>query len=248
LGGTVPDFTGQWYVNSSRIHLERRVRRFAADTAGGMLVLDAGAGKSPYRRWFDHARYEAADMVQVKGADAPLDYVCDLTSIPVEDGRFDRILFNQVLEHVPDPPKVLAELHRVLKPGGLLFCSVPLFYEEHQKPYDYFRYTQFALRKLFEEAGFRVVRLDWLEGYFGTVSYQFDQMVRHLPSETGASGWRGWLAGALVAVTRLYARLARGAFARADVRWKVTKTGHPKNYVVIAEKPEDAPVKSRNAT
>ncbi|MGH3517955.1 MAG: class I SAM-dependent methyltransferase [Haloechinothrix sp.] len=35
--------------------------------------------------------------------------------MPVEDGRFDRVLLNQVLEHVADPPAVLAELYRVLK-------------------------------------------------------------------------------------------------------------------------------------
>jgi SAM-dependent methyltransferase len=227
-----------WYVNSSRIHLQKRVARFAAETEPGMLVLDAGAGKGPYRRSFDHARYEAADMVQLPETERPLEYVCDLTAIPVEDGRFDRILFNQVLEHVLEPLRVLGELYRVLKPGGLLFCSVPLFYEEHQKPYDYFRYTRFALRKLFEDAGFRIERLDWLEGYFGTISYQFDQMVRHLPDQTDATGWRGLLVGVLVKLTRTYARVARGGFARADVRWKVTNTGHPKNYVVIAQRPE----------
>ena len=225
-----------WWVNSSRIHLEAHVRRFAKATPPGMLVLDAGAGRAPYRRWFDHARYETADIVQPKDAPRPLDYVCDLTAIPVEDGRFDRIVFNQVLEHVTDPRAVIRELHRVLKPGGLVLCSAPLFFEEHLKPYDYFRYTRYGLRLLFEEAGFRVVKLDWLEGYFGTVSYQFDEMVRYLPRTARSKGWRGLVVRALVWTTRSYARLARGAFARVDARWVVTDTGHPKNYVVIGEK------------
>jgi SAM-dependent methyltransferase len=226
-----------WYTNSSRVHLERRVRAFARETAPGMLVLDAGAGSSPYRRWFAHAGYEAADMVQLPGTDVPLDYVSDLTAIPVEDGRFDRILCSQVLEHVPNPPRVLAELHRVLKPGGRILCSTPLFYEEHQKPYDFYRYTQFALRRLFEEAGFQVVAIEWLEGYFGTVSYQFDQMVRHLPRDGRGRGWRRWLVRLVLFVTRRIAVVARGAFARLDVRWKYTGSGHPKNYVVVADRP-----------
>lgn len=229
-----------WFVNSSRVHLSNRVRRFAARTEPAMLVLDAGAGKSPYKSLFAHARYEAADFAKLPTKYAQLDYVCDLSDIPVEDDRFDRIICNQVLEHIADPPRVLAELNRVLKPGGRIFCSAPLFYEEHQVPYDYFRYTQFALRKLFKDAGFVAMKIDWLEGYFGTVSYQFTQMYRHLPKDTShlKLGWRGVYVRPLLWATRRFAQLARGAFSRADVRWKHTGSGHPKNYVVIARKPQ----------
>ena len=74
--------------------------------SAGMLVLDAGAGRGPYKHLFAHAHYEAADFAQLSTRYAPLDYVCDLSAIPVEDGRFDRIVFNQVLEHVPEPELV----------------------------------------------------------------------------------------------------------------------------------------------
>lgn len=235
-------------VNSSRVHLERGVVRFARNTEPGMLVLDAGAGRSPYRRHFAHTRYEAADFAQLGTDYAPLDYVCDLTAIPVEDGRFDRVLFNQVLEHLPDPAAALAELFRVLKPGGRIYCSVPLFFAEHQVPHDYYRYTQFALRRLFQQAGFTGAKITWLEGYFGTISYQFDVMAKSLPQDlrairTVAPDWRFVYLAPLVTVTRrLAARLSR-AFSRADVRWKYTGSGMPKNYVVIARRPAapDAP-------
>lgn len=228
------------YINSSRLRLERVNRRFATKTDADMLVLDAGAGHGPYRELFDHARYEAADFAQLKTAYTPLDYVCDLSDVPVDDDHFDRILFNQVLEHVPDPRVVLAELHRVLKPGGRLLCTCPLFYEEHQKPYDYYRYTKYALRMLFEEAGFEVERLEWMEGYFGTVAHQFHQMYRYLPTDVShlAPGWRRrlYLVPTLW-VTRQLAKVLRVAFARAEMRWKHTKSGMPKNYMVIARKP-----------
>ncbi len=226
-------------MNPSRVHLRKEVKDFARWTKPDMLVLDAGAGSSPYRQLFSHARYEAADFAQVSGKQyAPLDYVCDLSDIPVEDERFDRILLNQVLEHIPDPPRVLAELYRVLKPGGQIFCSVPFFYTEHMKPYDYFRYTQFALQKLFEDAGFTIVRIRWLEGYFGTIGYQFGLMRRHLPQDTSdlRRGRREIRLRLLVWATRKYARFAEEAFARADVRWKHTSSGHPKNYVVVARR------------
>ena len=49
-----------------------------------------------------------------------------------------------------------------------------------------------------------------------------------------------WVVIAVVAVSGLYGistGFLRGAFSRADVRWKYTKTGMPKNYVVVARKP-----------
>ena len=47
-----------------------------------------------------------------------IDYVCDATAIPVGDDTFDLIISQETLEHVADPWKVMAEMHRVLKPGG----------------------------------------------------------------------------------------------------------------------------------
>lgn len=231
-----------WLINPSRRHLRLQVRKFSRGTKRGMLVLDAGAGKSPYRGLFKHARYEAADFAQLSSEYAPLDYVCDITDIPVEDARFDRVLFNQVLEHVPEPPLALQEMYRVLKPGGRIFCSVPLFFQEHQAPYDFFRYTQYGLRKLFTDAGFEIVRLEWLEGFFGTVAYEFRHMYFHLPSDVASMRalgprWRLLYLAPLIFVTRRLAYFLSGAFARADLRWKHTASGMPKNYVVVARKP-----------
>lgn len=50
----------------------------------------------------------------------------DLTGLPYEDGKFDYILCNHVLEHIPDEQKALGELYRVLKNDGTAFLNVPL--------------------------------------------------------------------------------------------------------------------------
>ncbi|SDT42457.1 class I SAM-dependent methyltransferase [Microlunatus soli] len=229
-----------WFVNASRVRLSQVNKKFAAGTKKGMVVLDAGAGRGPYRKLFKHAQYEAADFAQLSTGYTQLDYVCTLDDIPVEDQRFDRILFNQVLEHIDDPPKVLAELFRVTKPGGKILCTVPLFFQEHQPPYDYFRYTKYALVKLFEEAGYSNVKIGWLEGYFGTISYQFHLMSRWLPADPRevVQGWRLIYMAPLLVGTRALAGFLRGAFSRAELRWKYTKHGMPKNYVVRADRPQ----------
>ncbi|WP_322513018.1 class I SAM-dependent methyltransferase, partial [Chloroflexus sp.] len=109
--------------NSSRYRLWQENAAFAAAIPQGALVLDAGAGEAPYQSLFRHTRYESADFQKVNKPYAPSTYVCDLKSIPVEDNRFDFIVFNQVMEHLPEPKLVLNELYRVLKPGGKMIYT-----------------------------------------------------------------------------------------------------------------------------
>jgi SAM-dependent methyltransferase len=230
--------------NSSRAYLHRFLAHAAETVQAGQLVLDAGSGRAPYRRLFAHARYETADFLAVEGKKySRQDYVCDLADIPVEDARFDHVLLTQVLEHIPEPAKVLAELHRVLKPGGTLWLTAPLFYAEHEQPYDFFRYTRFGLRHLLEGSGFEVREIDWMEGYLGTLSYQARLMSRSLPSSPGDYG--GGLTGLALA---LAAKLSRRAgdrvadgLAKLDLRYKFVAKGLPKNYQVVARKPVTGP-------
>jgi SAM-dependent methyltransferase len=225
--------------NSSRTYLHRFLERAGQAVQPGQLVLDAGSGRAPYRTLFAHARYETADFLAVKGKTyTEQDYVCDLAAIPVEDARFDHVLLTQVLEHLPEPATVLTELHRVLKPGGTLWLTAPLFYAEHEKPYDFFRYTQFGIRHLLEGAGFQVREIEWMEGYLGTLSYQARVMSNSLPSSSGDYG--GGLTGLALSIAAKASRRAGGrvadALAALDLRYKLVGRGLPKNYQVVATK------------
>jgi hypothetical protein len=64
-----------------------------------------------------------------------------------------------------------------------MICRAPLFYEEHEQPFVFFRYTQFAHRYLFTQAGFNAERVEWLEGFFGTCGYMFQVMHHYLPAK-----------------------------------------------------------------
>jgi SAM-dependent methyltransferase len=137
----------------------RSIAEFVAAAAQsvppGARVLDVGAGDAPYRELFAHTRYETTDWTESPHAGAgAVDYVASADALPLDEGSVDVVLLTQVLEHVPEPAQVLAELARVLKPGGRLYLTAPLVWELHELPHDYFRYTGPGLRHLLAGSGF----------------------------------------------------------------------------------------------
>jgi SAM-dependent methyltransferase len=182
--------------------------------------------------------YESADFMQVDKVYEPPTYICDLRDIPVENGRFDLVICNQVMEHIPAPVDLLRELRRVTKPGCAIWMSAPLFFEEHEQPHDFYRYTQFAWRHLAEEAGLDVVSLEWMEGYLGTLAYQLGMAARR-ETVQAISASPGWAPGRRVAAMAFGATcFVLGRWAdRQDRRWKLTSTGMPKNYCAVLRVP-----------
>ena len=63
----------------------------------------------------------------------------DLHMIP--DNTADGVFTSSVLEHVRDPWKVVAEIERILKPGGLVFIGVPFMFPFHGDPDDFWRFS-----------------------------------------------------------------------------------------------------------
>lgn len=223
-------------INSSRVYLESFVRQAASIVPVGSNVLDAGAGDCQYKFLFEAMNYESADFCQVDKPYGEITYVGDLNHIPVPDNNYDLVLCTQVLEHVTDPQAIVAELFRVLKPGGVIYASAPLFYEEHEIPYDFFRYTRFGLEYIFQSVGFSITQIAPLEGYFGALSYQFDMASKmlHNQSHKIAEAYGSKNSLLLRFLAPVLGVLAR-KFARMDLDYKMPAT-LCKNYTVIARK------------
>ena len=142
------------------------------------IILDAGAGQSPYRREFGHATYIALDSIPLRPGETGDTYlIADLEAIPFASNSTDTVLCTQVLEHVRKPLEVLKEFHRLLKPGGHLCLTVPLSWGKHMGPNDYYRYTSYGLLYLAQESNLNVIFLQPRGG----ISWQLAEILAFLP-------------------------------------------------------------------
>jgi predicted SAM-dependent methyltransferase len=145
----------------------RDVSREFAARSQGKVVLDLGCGPTDRRD-----AVAGISWAQYIGLDFDLVNLPDLTAsanrLCLRDESVDSISCFSVLEHVYRPMEILAEMFRVLRPGGCVQVQVPFLLQYHGYPDDYFRYTHTALQRMFEEAGFRVPLLetDWTKGAF----------------------------------------------------------------------------------
>lgn len=98
--------------------------------------------------------------------------VTDVTNLPFTDGYFDAVLCSEVLEHVPDNRRAIAELVRVLKPGGDMAVTVPRYLPEkicwllseeyHNEPGGHIRiYRKKELLTLLEDAGLNCCGMEY---------------------------------------------------------------------------------------
>jgi SAM-dependent methyltransferase len=139
-----------------RKYLYQSIKKYSNKINGN--ILDFGCGTKPYKNLFSYTNYLGIDLVSnysdKKNQDADI-HIKDLP-LPFENSSFDSIIATEVLEHVFDIDKLFSEFNRVLKNDGTVLITVPFIWHEHEIPYDYARYTSFALKHLAKKHGFEV--------------------------------------------------------------------------------------------
>jgi SAM-dependent methyltransferase len=128
-------------------------------------ILDYGCGNMPYRATFEPRglSYIGVDVEQNKPGTVT-HVIPPGGRLPLADASVDTVLSTQVLEHVADADGYLAEVERVLRPGGHLILTCPGSYMLHEEPNDYFRYTRYGLRALAARHALDVVCLEQAGG------------------------------------------------------------------------------------
>jgi SAM-dependent methyltransferase len=192
-------------------------------------LLDLGCGKVPL---YESYREFVTDIVCVDWLNTLhkneyLDYELDLTkALPFPDDRFDTIILSDVLEHISTPEQLWKEMARILSVEGKLMMNVPFYYWLHEEPHDYYRYTEFALRRFVEASGLRLIQLDSIGGAPEVMTDVFAKNIQRVPK-----------LGRSLAVA---AQWFTSAFVRTSFGEKVSKTtsnNFPFGYFLIAEKP-----------
>src|SRR5262249_44003081 len=113
------------------------------------------------------------------------DVLGDLCRLPFKDASFEEILCIVVLEHTREPGRVLEEFNRVLKTKGHIHLIVPLLWEEHQKPHDYFRFTSHGMVYLLSKAKFTVEWMAPIGGFFWVLARRLMNVLTYCQK-----GWR----------------------------------------------------------
>ena len=147
-------------------------------------LLDLGCGKVPlylaYKNYVDEIT--CADWGNTLHASSFIDFEADLNEpLRLENNMYDTIILSDVLEHIKEPQNLLNEINRILKKDGHLIMNVPFFYQLHEEPHDYFRYTKHALIYMAEKAGFEVLFIEPLGGTLQIIVSLFSNMVKNIP-------------------------------------------------------------------
>ena len=80
----------------------------------------------------------------------------DAHALSFSDSTVDSVALLDVLEHLHTPESCIAEIQRALKPDGFFILQVPFLYPIHDAPYDFHRWTEYALSQLLENNGFKI--------------------------------------------------------------------------------------------
>jgi SAM-dependent methyltransferase len=164
-------FSNPFYI--TRRHLYRNIKDLSKHFGPGLL-LDIGCGTKPYESPFAQCNYKGLDYRKAGIDQNPhADYLYDGSKFPLKSRMFDYALATEVLEHVFEPDKFVREIHRILKPGGLLLLTVPFIWDEHEQPYDYGRYTSFGIKALLEKHGFAILEQRKTGGFIETLGQLF---------------------------------------------------------------------------
>ena len=154
------------------------------------LGFDLGAGTAPFARHLEQVwpglRMVAVDAV----ADDRAELVADACFLPLADGAADLVTAFHLLQHVPDTGHALTEVHRVLKPGGLVLISFP-FLCGAGRSRDLWRWTVAGMEMDLRRAGFTPVVAECRGGPFLLVT----SLLADLPGRLLVAHRRGWRSG-----------------------------------------------------
>ncbi len=168
-----------------------RRKRVDADLAAASghfsgRVLDVGGARQ--RGAFRRPPGTHWVVADIERAHRP-DVGADVQALPFRDGVFDAVKATEVLEHVPDVARALAECRRVLRPGGHVVITAPFLERLHGDPGDFSRYTRSMWERLLADADLKAVTITEQGGYFTHLAGLLRFLVLRAPRPVRWAGY-----------------------------------------------------------
>ncbi len=153
-------------------------------------LLDIGCGKMPYKNYIlentNVTDYVGLDIesAMIYDKNVKPDFTWDGKNMPFKSSVFDCAFGTEVLEHCPEPEVVLKEVHRILKPDGVFFFTVPFLWNLHETPHDEYRYTPFSMERHLKNCGFSNITIKATGGWHASMAQMLGLWVRRSPMST----------------------------------------------------------------
>jgi SAM-dependent methyltransferase len=188
-------------------------------------VYDLGCGEAIYKDFF--LRY-ADEYIGVDWSDtlhnSKADIVADLNKeTKIKSNVADTVISLSVMEHLFCPQTMLNEAARILKPNGKLVLQVPWQWRLHEDPYDYFRYTPYALEKMLKIAKFKDITIEAQSGFFTMIVLKFNYFTKRFV--VGPKLMRGLISLIIVPIWFIL-QLIAPILDKLDRNWLSETTGY----------------------
>lgn len=182
-----PFFLSRYYLT---LHIKELLREFNIKGS----ILDIGCGNKPFESYFksvnkyvgiDFKSYSKNKDMENSSPDFYFDsnYTKSL-DLPFEKESFDNCVSFQVLEHHPNPQKLISEMYRVTKRGGYILLTVPFLGGIHEEPNDYQRFTKYGLIKLLKPYRCEILKIKEQGSIFSTISLLLNEYLNNFASKS----------------------------------------------------------------
>lgn len=162
-----------WSCSTWLVHyltLQQLYRIFKNYVRKGGITFDIGCSRKPYSALILQfsSKYFGLEHKYTIHQDNKADLIGTAYNTGVKDRSVDTVFTAAVLEHLEEPSRALNEMYRILKPGGLVVLSAPLFWHIHEAPRDFYRYTRYGFQYLLNANGFEIIEIKPLSGFWVT--------------------------------------------------------------------------------
>lgn len=145
-------------------------------------MLDVGCGTKPYKDVFNdvvdaHIGTDFPSTISANKEYKNVEVYSILPNLPFKNESFDTLLATEVLEHVSEPSDAFWEFNRILKTDGILILTTPQSWGLHERPHDYYRYTEYGLNYLAEKNNFKVIHTKPFGGFFSLIGQRLSSFV-----------------------------------------------------------------------